>query len=116
MPIVSKLQRLIDRSWIKSGYLGKSTLLHIAICAVPMLSLGAVADLIEPYSRTASSILLITGIAACIALRIWIGVRGMAGQGYFSSRRSERFIKRCKAGREGERASPDMETVEMAQD
>ena len=66
MSLLRRLQRLIDRSWIKSGYLGKPTLLHIVICAIPVLSLGAVAGLAEPYSRTASLILVLAGIAACI--------------------------------------------------
>lgn len=107
MRILRKVERLIDREWAKSGYGGGITFIHILLCAAPVLIFACLADLIDPVSELLSIILFAVGFITFFGMRIWIGCRGLAAQGWFSTRRSERFLGRIRQQRMKKVGKPD---------
>jgi hypothetical protein len=90
-----RLRRIIDRDWIRVGWVGRPTLRHHLIAFTPAAILLIPATLVEQRSyRTSAAALLLAGFFAYFALMVWIHVRGMAGLGYFSTIRSDRVAKR----------------------
>lgn len=97
MKPIPRLRRIIDREWIRVGWSGHLTWKHRLIMAAPFTLVGGAAILVEPLSRTAAVIVVFTGFCLTGALGLWISCRAMAGTGSFSSRRSERFVRRERA-------------------
>jgi hypothetical protein len=106
MGIFRHIERFIDRELARKNYLGSQSFLLKALCAAPALSLALLAELVEPFSRLLAIAIAILAIGSLFLMQIWIGARRAAGMGYFSTRRSQRFVGRMRRLRQ-RRANAD---------
>jgi len=96
---IHRLGRIVDKEWIRVGWAGMPTLRHHLIAFTPLAILVAPAMVAERWSYEAGAAILFIGILAYCEMIIWIHVRRLAGLGPFSSRRSDRVIKRHRRRR-----------------
>jgi hypothetical protein len=104
---IARIRRAIDREWIRVGWKGTQTSKHRLMSLGPLLIFTIPTLIVEPFSYGAAGAFFLTGFCLTVALSLWIEGRRMAGTGSFSSRRSERFAKRSRKGREGRDPTAD---------
>jgi hypothetical protein len=97
MRVWDPIRRIVDREWIKVDWCGRQTLVHRLLSVVPIACAGVLSSLLS--SRTAGIILLTAGFLSYFATSMWIEGRRMAGTGAFSTRRSDKFVKRMRQRR-----------------
>ena len=106
MTPIARIRRAIDREWIKAGWSGGQTLRHRLIALAPLLILALPALLVETFSYVTAVVFVISGACLAGVVTLWIEGRRMAGTGAFSSKRSERFVRRSQSKRAGEKNTP----------
>jgi hypothetical protein len=104
MKLIGKVRSIFDREWIKVDWCGSQTIVHRLIAATPLLVTAAAAGLVSSRSGALGAVLL--GMAATVAISIWIEGRRLTGTGAFNTRRSEGFVQRMRRGR-GAMSNPE---------
>lgn len=107
-----RLRRIVDKEWIRVGWLGMPTLRHYLIAFTPMAILLIPSALMERWSYDASVAIMLVGLLITFAMLFWMRFRQMTGLGYFNSVRSDRVAKRRRLRRlqSSEWASTDLDT------
>ena len=100
MKPIACFRRAVDREWIRVGWAGTQTLKHRLIALVPLLIFAVPALIIEPVSYGAGAVFLLTGMVLTIVASLWVEGRRLVGTGSFSSKRSERFVRRSRLSQE----------------
>lgn len=91
---------MIDKEWIRVGWVGRPTLRHHLIAFTPMILLLPAAMILEKWSYATGATIIGAGMLLYVVAIIWIWMRALTGLGYFSSRRSDRVAKRLRRQRE----------------
>lgn len=95
-----RLRRIVDKEWIRVGWVGMPTLRHNLVAFMPMIALLVPSAVVEQWSYYAGAAILAIGFFLYGALITWILSRRLAGLGSFSTTRSERVAKRQRRRRD----------------
>ncbi len=89
--MIRRVVRMVDRKWIRAGWVGSQTARHRLLACIPLILLGLPALLLEPFGYDVAIGLILMGVVLSAVATMSIEGRRMAA--LRNARRSERVFR-----------------------